>query len=114
MVGFFVGFVTKGQGGIPYQVIVAIFTMFGIMLGKYLGVFFIAKHMIEQQYGGVAANSLQLFSSDFFLAFIGALQNSFDPKDLLWLMLAIISAWQMLAVKKEPMVQKGGEVVEEK
>ncbi len=99
-----VGFFSfKGRGPI-FQLIAVFFSIFGILIGKYYGFFYFLKEFITQDYGAEAAAEVSVFSFDVLLIFVEYLKDMVDFYDLIFVALAIYTAWRML--KNEAPIRK--------
>jgi hypothetical protein len=93
--GFGVLLFARGRRGVALQIIAVVSSIFGILLGKYFSFFHTLKEVISEDYGAEAAATLSMFSGkvvNFFISKIGALSS---PYDLLWVILAVASAWRI-------------------
>ena len=88
--GTAVVFATRGAKGVPLQVIAIVSALAGIVLGKYLGYAFDIQEQAD-----AAGVSLGLFSSDMFRFFREDLEHVFGLFDLLWVGLAVFTAWRL-------------------
>jgi hypothetical protein len=97
-IGFLVGtavvLATSGAKGRQFQVIAVAFALVGILIGKYLGFALIVQEDAES-FGA----SIGLFSSDMFRLFREELDAVFGLFDLLWVGLAVFSAWRIPQVE---------------
>jgi len=93
-IGFAVGtaivFATRGGKGPHLQVIAVVCALFGILLGKYLSYAFAV-----QEQGEALGLSIGLFSGDMFRFFRENLSDVFGLFDLLWVGLALFTAWRV-------------------
>ena len=98
--GWAVGyFSSKGRGTI-FQLIAIFSSILGILIGKYYGFYYLLKEFIAQDYGTEAAAEVSIFSFDVVLLFVEFLADMVDLYDLVFVGLAIYTAWRML--RKEP------------
>lgn len=83
------------QRGIVFQVIAIILAVVGIGAGKYVAYYYVNQAAVVEEYGQEVWDSagLTLFSSDTIQFFIEDLQALLDPMDILFLVLAVITAW---------------------
>ena len=81
---------TRGAKGPALQGIAIVSSLVGIVLGKYLGYAF----EIQEQ-ADAAGVSIGLFSSDMFTFFREDLEHVFGLFDLLWVGLAVFTAWRL-------------------
>jgi hypothetical protein len=93
-IGFVAGtavvFASRGAKGLPLQVIAVVSALIGVVLGKYLSYAFVVQEEAEK-----AGVNLGLFSSDMFRFFREDLDNVFGLFDLLWIGLAVYTAWRV-------------------
>ena len=93
--GFGVVMMSKGQRGMPLQIVAIISGLIGILIGKYIIVHNIVTTVVGEDQGAAAAEAISLFSMDmvsFFAANIGSVASGFD---LLWIALAVFTAWSI-------------------
>lgn len=93
--GFGVVMMSKGQRGMPLQIVAVISGLLGILIGKYMIVHNIVTTVVAEDQGAAAAEAISLFSLDmvsFFAANIGSVASGFD---LLWVALAVFTAWSI-------------------
>lgn len=97
-----VGFLAGGgvvllgrQRGIPFQVIAVAMAVVGLGIGKYLIFFFLGRQEIIDQFGVEAwdAVGFTLTSPEIIQGFFETLGESLQAIDLLFLGLAILTAW---------------------
>jgi hypothetical protein len=93
-IGFLAGtavvFASRGAKGPPLQVIAVVSALIGVLLGKYLSYAFVVQEEAEK-----AGVNLGLFSSEMFRFFREDLENVFGLFDLLWIGLAVFTAWRV-------------------
>jgi hypothetical protein len=93
-IGFLVGtavvFATRGAKGRHLQIVAVVLALVGILIGKYLGYALIVQEDIE-----TFGESIGLFSGDMFRFFREDLDAVFGLFDLLWVGLAVASAWRI-------------------
>ena len=93
-IGFLAGtavvFASRGAKGPPLQVIAVVSALIGVLLGKYLSYAFVVQEEAEK-----AGVNLGLFSSEMFRFFREDLENVFGLFDLLWIGLAVFTAWRI-------------------
>jgi len=98
-IGFVAGtavvFAARGAKGQRLQVIAVVSAIVGVLLGKYLSYAFVV-----QEEADAAGVSLGLFSSDMFRFFREDLENIFGLFDLLWIGLAVFTAWRVPQVEQ--------------
>jgi hypothetical protein len=103
-IGFVTGtavvFATRGAKGPSLQVIAVVAALIGILLGKYLGFAFDIQKQAD-----AAGVSIGLVSSEMFRFFRENLDGVFGLFDLLWVGLAVFTAWrvpQVVAAEPAP------------
>jgi hypothetical protein len=79
---------TRGRRGLPFQAIAVISALLGIAIGKYLSFAWILDDAPELE--------VSVFSSDTVDLFFDELSLVFDWIDLLWVGLAVYTAWRAL------------------
>ena len=93
-IGFVVGTVivlaTRGAKGPRLQVIAVVCALIGILLGKYLSYALVVQEEVES-----FGRSIGLFSGDMFSFFREDLDAVFGLFDLLWIGLAVFTAWRI-------------------
>ena len=93
-IGFLVGtavvFANRGAKGRQLQIAAVVLALVGILLGKYLTYALIVQEDIE-----AFGESIGLFSGDMFEFFRDDLDAVFSFFDLLWVGLAVASAWRI-------------------
>ncbi len=96
-IGFLTGIAilaaTRGARGLPFQAIAIVCALLGILIGKYLGFVWILQGAAEDAGGDI---SIPVFSSDTINLFFDELGLVFDWIDLLWVGLAVYTAWRTL------------------
>jgi hypothetical protein len=93
-IGFIVGtavvLATRGAKGPRLQVIAVVCALLGILLGKYLSYALVVQEEVES-----FGESIGLFSGDMFSFFREDLDAVFGLFDLLWIGLAVFTAWRI-------------------
>jgi hypothetical protein len=93
-IGFVAGtavvFATRGGKGQSLQVIAVVSALVGVLLGKYLSYAFVVQERLE-----AVGASVGILSSDMFRFFREDLSNVFGLFDLLWIGLAVFTAWRV-------------------
>ena len=93
-IGFVAGtavvFATRGGKGQNLQVIAVLSALVGVLLGKYLSYAFVLQEQAD-----AAGVSIGLFSSRMFRFFREDLDKVFGLFDLLWVGLAVFTAWRV-------------------
>jgi len=100
-IGFVAGtavvFATRGGKGRHLQVIAVVSALVGVLLGKYLSYAFVLQEQAD-----AAGVSVGLFSSRMFRFFREDLDKVFGLFDLLWVGLAVFTAWRVPQPEPEP------------
>ncbi len=93
--GLVVAVLSKGRDHPAMQLLSVISSLVGILIGKY-GTFcyIITQATIEQQ-GAEAARQLSWYSIEMLEAFFTQIQHTVGHHDLMWIALAMITAWSM-------------------
>ena len=99
IVAWGIGFVTGmavllaagGRKGLPLQAIAIVAALIGILVGKYL-----SFALIVQDAASAEGVELSLFGADMRQLFRDDLGNVFALWDLLWIGLAVVTAWRIL------------------
>lgn len=93
-IGFITGtavvLATRGAKGPRLQVVAVVAALVGILLGKYLSYAFVVQEELES-----FGESIGLFSGDMFTFFRKDLDIVFSLFDLLWVGLAVFTAWRI-------------------
>ncbi|MGH3070792.1 MAG: hypothetical protein ACRDNB_00810 [Gaiellaceae bacterium] len=93
-IGFVVGtavvLATRGAKGRSLQITAVVLALVGILLGKYLSYALIVQEDIE-----ALGESIGLFSGDMISFFRDDLDAVFGLFDLLWIGLAVVTAWRV-------------------
>ena len=87
---------TGGKKGFPLQVIAAVTSVLGILIGKY-GFFhhYFQQALLQEENGAEVAAEYGLFSSNMMQAFAESLPEMMGGYDLLWVGLAVFTAWSI-------------------
>jgi hypothetical protein len=103
-IGFVAGtavvFATRGAKGPQLQAIAVVSALVGILLGKYLSYAFAVQEQAD-----ALGLSIGLLSGDMFRIFRENLSDVFGLFDLLWVGLAVVTAWrvpQIVAAEPAP------------
>lgn len=98
-IGFLAGIAvltaTGGRRGVPLQAIAIVCALVGIVIGKYLSYAWVLQQVADEQTGGLV--EVSVFSRDTVDFFREDLGEVFGWIDLLWVALAVITAWRVLA-----------------
>ncbi len=91
--GFAVMLLAKPARGRALQVVAVLASVLGIVGGKYGTFYMLAKEYAAQEAGAEAAAEIQLLSPELISMFFGSIAEWFSAFDLLWVGLAVITAW---------------------
>lgn len=86
---------SKGQRGVPLQLIAVLTSVLGVAIGKYVTFFYFFRKAVEGKFGGDAASNLGLFSEKTVESFSQNIVSMLSPFDLLWVVLAVMTAWRI-------------------
>lgn len=86
---------TRGKKSRQLQITAAVCSLIGIFLGKYTSFFFQIKDYIIQKYGAQAAD-ISPVSGKVFGVFLQNVNTMVGGYDILWVLLAVWSAWGIL------------------
>jgi hypothetical protein len=86
---------SKGQRGLPLQLIAVITSALGVVIGKYDTFFYFFRKAIEGKFGADAASNVGLFSEKAVDSFSQNIGSMLSPFDLLWVVLAVMTAWRI-------------------
>lgn len=89
--GFAVALFARPKRGTPLQVVAVITSVLGIAIGKY-GTFYLMARNYLEEHGGDPAD-ISAFSPDFIGAFFGTLPEMLSGFDLIFVGLAVVTAW---------------------
>jgi hypothetical protein len=99
-IGFIAGtavvLATRGANGPRLQVIAVVSALLGILLGKYLSYALTIQEAAEE----AGITGLGILSGDMFGLFRGDLDTVFSLFDLLWVGLAVFTAWRIPQVEE--------------
>ncbi|MBN2014725.1 MAG: hypothetical protein JW778_06055 [Candidatus Altiarchaeota archaeon] len=93
--GFGVILFSKGQRGIPLQLIAVVLSLVGIFVGKYVAFSHFLKATVAEEYGAEIAVEVSALSLDVLSIFIGNIGDFLSPYDLLWVVFAVGAAWKI-------------------
>jgi hypothetical protein len=100
-IGFIVGtavvYGARTLRGIPFQLVAVVFALLGIVLGKYLGFVWVGQDELEK-----VGIDLPLFSKDTVDLFWDARSDVWGWWDLLWVGLAVVTAFRIPQREHEP------------
>ena len=95
LTGFGVLLVSGGKRGVPLQAVAVVSGVLGIVLGKYFLYVYFLRQVVEEQFGRAAASTVTLLSGDVLDAFVTDFTVVFSGWDILWVALAIYTAWKI-------------------
>lgn len=95
LTGFGVLLFSRGKKGIPLQIISVISSVLGIAMGKYFIFFHYIKNEVTKQYGKEIADSISIFMEEVIYDFIEGIGSMVSGFDVLWITLAVITAWRI-------------------
>jgi len=93
--GFAVVFFAKGRRGLPLQLIAALSSILGIVIGKYVTFHYYLKEAAEKKYGAEVASNLSVVSDRVLQFFVQNISTMLSGFDVLWVILAVLSAWRI-------------------
>ena len=93
--GFAVVLFSKGRRGTPLQIIAVLSSVLGIAVGKYVTFFHFFKEAILKKYGAEIASNVSIFSEELIYIFIDGIGSMVSGFDILWVVLAVITAWRI-------------------
>jgi len=95
LTGFAVVLFSKGKKGVLLQIISVISSILGILIGKYFIFFHYLKDAIAKQYGREIASTISIFTKEVIYDFIEGIGSMVSGFDILWIILAVITAWRI-------------------
>jgi hypothetical protein len=95
LAGFAVAFFSGGKAGLPLQLIAVFSSLLGIVIGKYFTFFHFFKEAIAAEHGAEAVADMSLLSVDTLAYFVVNITLLFGGIDILWVGLAVITAWRI-------------------
>jgi hypothetical protein len=103
-IGFLSGFgvllFSRGSKGPLFQVIAALTSVLGVAAGKYGYYFYYLKEAVGEEYGMEVAANVRLFSVDLLQAFVMDAGSFLGGLDILWVALAMATAWKIPSLRK--------------
>jgi hypothetical protein len=84
-----------GEKGDPLPFIAASSSVVGIAIGKYLTFFHVAQEYFTREFGAAAASQLSVFSGEFIQFFFQNIGSWISGYDILWIGLAVFTAWRI-------------------
>jgi hypothetical protein len=94
VVGWAVALVAQTRRGLPLQVVAVVCALLGILLGKYGTFAHDVREAVEEEIGAEAVPAY--WDTDVIDFFFEELDSVFGIFDLLWVGLAVFTAWRML------------------
>ena len=82
----------RGRKGVPLQVAAVLWSIFAILLGKYIYFFHAMKESLGN-WSGEAASKISIFSPKVLQFFLENLRSMLSGHDIIWVVLAVITAW---------------------
>ncbi len=98
--GLGVVFFSRGGAGPFFQVIAAITSVIGVVAGKYGYYAYYLKQAVGEEYGLEVAANVKLFSMGVLEAFIMDAPSFLGGFDLLWVGLAVVTAWKVPSLRQ--------------
>lgn len=115
--GYELGFVAWALGGVTgiavvmfskrnrrmsFQVISVVSSMIGITIGKYIFFYHSVKEIFKAEYGTETANDVSIASLDLLRVFLENLGTTLSGLNILWIILALLTAWIIPRVRIGP------------
>jgi len=95
LAGFAVIYSAGGRRGVPLQILAVGASVLGITFGKYFTFYYFLKQAVAQRQGAEIAARIPIVSKGLVLVFVNALPRMLSPFDLLWVVLAVLTAWRI-------------------
>jgi hypothetical protein len=95
LAGFAVVHSAGGRRGVPLQILAVGASVLGIMVGKYLTFSYFLRQAIASRQGAEVAARIPIVSKGLVLVFVNVLPGMLSPFDLLWVVLAVLTAWRI-------------------
>jgi hypothetical protein len=92
---------SKGEAGSPQQIIAVGCSILGMLIGKYFAFYTVLKEMVTQELGPETAGQMSVFSFELFGKFLTNMGEVLGAFDLLWIILACISAYKIVDASGE-------------
>lgn len=93
--GFAVVWLSGGKRGVPLQVIAVVSAVMGILIGKYIAFHGEVVQVVVKEDGAEAAKEISIISANLASIFVQNLQHMVSGFDILWVLLALGSAWRI-------------------
>ncbi|SDZ41487.1 hypothetical protein SAMN05421736_11239 [Evansella caseinilytica] len=100
LTGYAVMLAAGRKKGLPLQIIAVAFSLIGIFIGKYAVYYYFMKEFLTEAYGSSYAARYSFFSSDIIAGFFADASYVFSLYDLLWIGLAVVTAWRITKAVK--------------
>ena len=97
--GFGVVLFSRGGAGTLFQVIAALTSVIGVVVGKYSYYWYYLKQAVVEEYGMDVAANVRLISLDVSQAFMMDASSFLGGFDLLWVGLAVVTAWKIPSLR---------------
>jgi len=95
LAGFAVVYSAGGRRGVSLQLLAVGASLLGIALGKYFTFYYLLKQAVANRQGAEVAAQIPVISKGLILFFVTMLPKMLSPFDLLWVLLAVVSAWSI-------------------
>jgi len=93
--GFAVLLLSGRRKGLPFQSLAVLAGILGIAVGKYATFFMVVRKLVLEKHGAEIASKITVLSPGAIVAFLHALPKLLSPFDLLWIVLAVMTAWRI-------------------
>jgi hypothetical protein len=97
--GYGVVLFSQRRKGVLLQVVAVLSSVLGIAIAKYASFFYFLKETITQKHGPEVASKLSLASQRAVQFFLENASSMLSHWDIIWLILAVIAAWQISALR---------------
>lgn len=97
--GTAVVFLSGGGRGTTFQALAVLSSVLGVAVGKYGGYFYFLKEAVGEEYGMETAATVKIFSPGVLKAFMMDAGSILGGYDILWVILAVITAWKIPSLK---------------
>ncbi len=91
---------SRGGVGPLFQGIAALSSVLGVAVGKYVHYFYYLKEAVTEEYGIEVAANVRLLSVGVLESFIMDAGSFLGGLDILWVALAVITAWKIPSLKR--------------
>ncbi len=93
--GFAVLLLSGRRKGLPFQLTAVLASILGIAVGKYAAFYMVVKKLVLEKHGAEIASKVTVLSPGAIVAFLHMLPKLISPFDLLWIVLAVMTAWRI-------------------